>query len=295
MRFWTARRGTAICLTAGTLVAGCADDAADRAEWLDYFNVVDTLAVADSSLLEMISERDAAPERPWRVTGLGPETLLWSPSHGSSAADALMGLPRDVGNTPYWGSWSHIHGAQGGSTVFAAVNFVYLVRVYRDGGLIDSIGTAPESWRQAPRLKQGAFSGQSAFSGQIREETGEEMRAYLRDATFITGLAAISDSVLVVAHGRYTEGLAGPAGDVDRAVSPGRASNGLPVTRSDYVNIYVNGRRVVADAPAPGEILGYWSGRIVFGKRASGHAGYTLTEYVWSGRSKPRSKQSGPY
>ncbi len=264
-------------------MAGCADDAADRADWLDFFFVVDTLTVADSSLSEMLSERDSTPERPWRVLGLGSRTLLWSPSHGSRAAYALAGLPRDVMEVPYWPGWSRTCGAAGGSTVFAAVNFVYRVRVYRTGGTpLDSIVEAPEAWRQAPRLKRGAFSGQLG-DDETHAQTREEMRTYLRSASFITGLAAVSDSVLVVAHGRHVESPPGPAGDLGHAVAPGCCRLlGLGV-RSDYVNVYVNGRRVVADAPAPGEILGYWSGRVVFGRRAPGHAGYTLTEYVWTG------------
>ena len=49
---------------------------------------------------------------------------------------------------------------------------------------------------------------------------------------------------------------------------------------SDYVNVYVAGKRVVTDASTPGEILGYGPGRVVFGKRMASQSGYILSEFA---------------
>ena len=184
-----------------------------------------------------------------------------------------MGIPRDVGEVPYWPSWMRIYGATTGSTVFAATNFTYAIRVYGGDG-VDSISVAPPSWRQARRPERGEF----AYS------TAAEDRAYFRSFTFLTGLAAVSDGVLIVTHGRYVDVPDGPAGRLDQIVG-GYPARLLGLTAmSEYVNVYVDGRRLVTDAPAPGEILGYGPGRVVFARRMPGQAGYRLTEYAW----KPR-------
>ena len=113
------------------------------------------------------------------------------------------------------------------------------------------------------------------------------MCAYLRDATFITGLAAVSDSVLVVTHGRYLG--AGRRSGADRADTL-NGPCGEPwslaklTNRSEYANVFVHGVNVVRDARAPGEILGYASERVVVvrpgGDAARGDgSSYTLVEY----------------
>ena len=159
--------------------------------------------------------------------------------------------------------------------MFYAVNLVYLIRVYGPGGvLVDSIDVAPDSWRQLPRPKPGEF-----IVGDERGDTQdrEKMCAYLRDATFITGLAAVSDSVLVVTHGRYlgagTDTLNGPC---DEPWSLAKLTD-----RSEYANVFVHGVNVVRDARAPGEILGYASGRVVVVRPGGGggDSSYTLVEY----------------
>ena len=259
---------------AGTFVAGCSAPAGN-ADWGAHFEVVDTLTVADSVLSQLLSQRDSAPERPWRVAGLGTEAWMPSPAAGRRAADAFMGIPRDVGEVPYWPSWMRIYGATMGSTVFAATNFTYAIRVYGGDGIgVDSISEAPPSWRQARRPEMGEF----AYS------TAPENRAYFRSFTFLTGLAAVSDGVLIVTHGRYLDVPDSPTGRLDQIVGayPGRLL-GL-TAMSEYVNVYVDGSRLVTDAPAPGEILGYSPGRVVFARRMPGQAGYTLTEYAWKRR-----------
>ena len=256
-----ARKTFSMCLLAAGLAAGC-DEPGYHANWLDYFEPVDTLHIADSVLVRLLVQRDSARYGVWRVTDLGSQAWLRSPSHGERVADAMMGLPPDVSYVPYWPSWASILGAQAGLTVFAATNLTYVVRVYgADGSRGDSIVAHPPSWKQARRPARGEF----AYA------TDGELRAYFSSFNVITGLAAVSEDVLVVTHGRRVDVSDDPA--LDQIVG-GRAV-------SEYVNVYARGLRLVTDAPAPGEILGYGTGRLVFGKRVAGRTGYILTEYVW--------------
>lgn len=212
--------------------------------------------------------------------GLGSQAWLWSPLHGRQAADGASPLPRDIGETPYWTSWARVRGAVASSTVFYAVNLVYLIRVYGPGGvLVDSIDVAPESWRQAHRPRVGEF-----VIGDGPGQDRAKMCAYLRDATFITGLAAVSDTVLVVTHGygRHLANWRQSGGDTRNSYCDEPWSLAGLTNRSEYANVFVRGVNVVRDAPAPGEILGYANGRIVVVRPvgdAQDDSIYTLVEY----------------
>ena len=106
------------------------------------------------------------------------------------------------------------------------------------------------------------------------------MCAYLRDATFITGLAAVSDSVLVVTHGRYLGAGADRGGTLNGPCDEPWSLAKL-TDRSEYANVFVHGVNVVRDTRAPGEILGYASGRVVVVRPGGGggDSSYTLVEY----------------
>ena len=252
---------------AGMLAAGCSQPV-DDAGWLDYFEPGDSLHVADSVLARLLSARDSSPNGIWRVRGLGSQGWLRSPADGRGAAEAVMGRPLDV---PYWPSWASVVGARAGGTVYGAMDFVYVVRAHgADGSWADSIFTDPPSWRQARRPEPGEFA----------DATDAEIRAYFGTFDVITGLAAVSERVLIVAHGRLVDVADHPNALPRRVVGWRRAS---PATYaiSDYVNVYVGGIRLVTDAPAPGEILGYGPGRVVIGRRAADGTGYILTEFAW--------------
>lgn len=260
------------CLVAGALAVGCSEHGYHyHVGWHDYFDTVDKLHVADSTLVRLLEQRDSPRADLWRVPGLGSGAWLSSPSAGARAADAMMGLPPDIGNLPYWPSWVSILGAKAGLTVYAATDFAYVVRAYGDDGpWPDSIITAPPSWRQARRPRRGEFENASV----------SELRAYFSSFSVITSLAAVSEDVLIVSHGRLVDVSDDLAGRLDQMVGSRRASPGMSVA-SEKVNVYVNGRRLITDAPAPGELLGSGPGRVVFGRRIAGRTGYTLTEYTW--------------
>ncbi len=269
---WTIVTASAALLV---LAAGCGDPAvsAADADWLDYFEVVDTVTMADSVLRPLLADRMTSTEQPWRVRGVGSEPWLLTPQNGTRVADAAMGYPPDH-DVPYWPSWARTYGARTDRTVFAAATFTYVIRMYGADRTIhdDSISSPPPSWVQGARPRQGQFIDQ-------REE---DFEAYLGGLTVVTGLAAVSDSALIVAHGRHRhEPFGQPADDIDQLLVGYNPSSYPYVTVSDYVNLYLNGTRVVTDAPAPGEILGYARGRVVFGRRLPGGAGTRLTEFAW--------------
>lgn len=95
----------------------------------------------------------------------------------------------------------------------------------------------------------------------------------------ITGLAAVSEGVLIVTHGRRIDVADDPDGSLKRLVGGRPTYRGMSAI-SDYVNVYVAGKRVVTDASTPGEILGYGPGRVVFGKRMASQSGYILSEFA---------------
>ncbi len=256
-------------LLASVLVTGCSG-LGDDAGWLDYFEAVDSLHVSDSTLTQLLSARDSAPNGLWRVPGLGSNAWLVSPAAGRRAAEDLMGLPPDVWEVPYWPSWASILGAKLEGIVFGATNLTYVVRVYGDvGSWRDSIFAAPPSWRQAHRPEPGEF--ESATTGEVR--------AYFGTFNVITGLAAVSEGVLIVTHGRRIDVADDPDGSLKRLVGGRPTYRGMSAI-SDYVNVYGAGKRVVTDASTPGEILGYGPGRVVFGKRMTNQSGYILSEFA---------------
>lgn len=263
------------CLLAGLLAAGCSAPDETAATWLDYFEPVDSLHVADSVLLRMLQERDSDEHGPgpWRLRDLASQPWLLSPADGRRAADAMMGLPLDVGTVPYWPSWTLILGAMSEGVVFGATNLVYVIRAYgADGSQADSIFAAPPSWQQARRPEPGEFG----------YATDAQLRAYFSTFTVITGLAAVGEGVLIVTHGHWEwhgNEATDPAGRLGRLVG-GRSPGARWSARSSRANVYVFGGRRVTDAPSPGEILGYGPGRVVFGRRMADGVGYMLTEFV---------------
>ncbi len=275
---WRDASGTSAARTLGVLAAVILAGACQRApapqdgDWLDYFEVVDSVTMTDSVIRPLLMNRFRFPEQPWRVQGVGSESWLLTPADGEGAAREAMGSPPDH-DVPYWPSWTRTYGARTGATVFAAGTFTYVVRIYGAGAASgDSISAPPPSWVQGERPSMGQFPGP-------QEETAN---AYLRGLTVVTGLASVADSVLIVAHGRYRRMPFGrPADEIDHLLVGDAPSSNPHVRVSDHLNLYVNGERVVTDAPATGEILGYGEGRVVFGRRLPEGAGTRVTEYVW--------------
>ncbi len=271
------------------IATGCAPDPPRLpSEWSDLFEVLDTTTVTRDSLFAMFAEWDKALERtqvrtwprPFRLDISG-DTWLWPQTHGDWVADKLMVFPRDVMETPYWPSWARTIGAISGPTVFAAVNLVFRVHVYEGGELVDSVDTQPPSWRPAHRPARGEF----AYAPR------EDVLAYFTQASFVTGMAALSRDILVVAQGRY--------GDDQTALATcGQEPNGIPAATScwahahhfdtrnrfrpitDRISVHVQGA-YVADLPAPGWIFAYGPDTIVLAAGTRGGQHYLLSAYRW--------------
>lgn len=82
----------------------------------------------------------------------------------------------------------------------------------------------------------------------------------------ISALAVLSDSVLVVTHGRIE-----PGGSTYR-------------TTTTHVDIYLSGRLLAVDLPAPGELVAYSNTSLFFLQRSARSLGGRLSEYVWRPR-----------
>lgn len=206
-------------------VAACSDDAQEPVQWHDVFHVVDSVTLASDVLGQLLGERDAGADlgAGWRAPFPGSAKMLRGPRQGERAAQLLVGLPREVGDVPYWPSWHRSVGAIGGATVFGASNFVYTIRQYTwEGTVLDSIAEAPSSWRPARLLQRGAFSDQNH----------DQMREYLKGATFIVGMAAVSDAMVVVAHGRYVDSPTDAGGTDEPSLPFARAPLGLTAAPS---------------------------------------------------------------
>lgn len=182
--------------------------------------------------------------------GLRTPGLAHLTSFGHDLARSVVPMPRAVVEVPYWGSISRSVAAPMGDGVFLATNLVYpIYRYAADGELLDSLNAPPASWRQARRPGLGEF-----VPG--REE---QFRTYLGSFSVIAALAVVADSVLVVAHGQL---------DPD--------AGGLWVVVTRTLDVYVGGRRIATDLPAPGELIAY-SGSSLFFLRGDA----TVSEYQW--------------
>ena len=177
-----------------SLLFACGSDERGQV-WGDVFDEGLPTLLTDSAFTALQNTMRSFDNGPWRVTGVRSSArFLWLPSHGKAVAESVMGVPRAVLETPYWTGWFRIHGAVGEGYTLAATNLLYPIRIFDQEGLLrDSLTAPPPSWVQARRPAQGEFM----------PEEREEIREYRQSHTIITGLAAVSEHVFIVAHGRY--------------------------------------------------------------------------------------------
>ncbi len=261
---------TWICLT------GCSSRPGDEPAraWADLFEVFAPVTVSDSTvslLTRRWSDEQAArsgsrlgwvpisvlrsgqPD-PVLAEDRGPEIATVTVS-GEHLAASVSPIPRVVLETPYWTSWFRRLGAAGGGRAFVATNLVYPIFVYDEAGrLVDSLVSPPPSWKQARR----------PFLGEFLPSRQTERNTYFKSFTVLKALAVVSDSVLVVSHGRHS----GQADDPYALV---------PTT----VDVYVGRRRTATDLPSPGELVAYSKTSLFFLQRFEQASGATLTEYAW--------------
>ncbi|HUP52205.1 MAG TPA: 6-bladed beta-propeller [Longimicrobiales bacterium] len=213
-----------------------------------------TILVADASdrltrlsrALELVEVH--RPEVPMIVGGLAmlrDTIVLFQPS-GRESGDNFALWDRHVGTiasfdrrselvlqVPYWSAaWSTLW-ARAGAHLFVADNMVYPIRRYTlDRQLIDSVGTAPPSWKQARRPELGEFARTDATGRQAGAEE------WLRSFTRIDGLFALDDEWLLVTHR-------------DRV----NQYETEDVLRADLYALGPEFRKVWEDVPLPGPVL----------------------------------------
>ena len=176
---------------------------------------------------------------------------------GRNLARSVAPFPPHVLETPYWTSAMRQVGAMGGDWIFVATNLVYPIFIHgSDGLLVDSVGQPPPSWRQARR----------PVTGEFPPSRRAEWHDYLRGITVISALAVMSDSVLVVTHGRIE-----PEGYTHR-------------TTTTHADIYLSGRLLAVDLPAPGELVAYSNTSLFFLQSTGRSLGGQISEYVWRPR-----------
>lgn len=226
--------------------------------WSDLFREGHSTLMTDSVFVALQRSMKTSGDRPWRVEGVqSTAASLWLPTHGRATAESVMGVPSELFEIPYWTSLVRLLGAVGGNYVLTATNLTYPIRVYDlEGVLRDSLTTPPPSWVQARHPALGEFAP---------EET-EPLREYQQSHTVITGLAAVSEDVFLIAHGRL---------EVDHRIA---RPEGL-VARTLWIDVYEDGRRVVADHPSPGEILAYGQNVVLFLRWKATAGKWQITEY----------------
>jgi hypothetical protein len=244
-----------VCLP--SLLFGCGSGERSQV-WGDAFEEGPSTLLTDSAFTALQNSMGRSENGPWRVTDVRSSArFLWLPSQGRALAESVMGVPRAVLETPYWTSWFRLHGAVGDGYILAATNLLYPIRIYDQEGLLrDSVTTPPPSWVQARRPTQGEFM----------PEARQQIREYRQGHTIITGLAAVSEHVFIVAHGRY---------ELDPTGAP---PDGL-VPRTLWIDVYRDGQRFIADHPSPGEILAHGENVVLFLERKAAEGQWEVTEY----------------
>ena len=260
------------CILGMGCIASCADS--HHLSWADLFEVRVAARLSEAGISALTTwskeEQDRrAPSsfgqvsvstlrsgQPESITATGSASgFATTTVSGRALASSVAPVPVHVLETPYWSSVFDRLGATNGDLIFVATNLVYPILVYDNAGhLVDSVGRPPPSWRQARRPALGEFP----------PSRKREWHEYLSSFTVLSGLAVVSDSVLVVTHGRFwtEEG------------HPYRVVVGT-------TDVYLGGRRIAVDLPSPGELVAYSRTSLFFLSRPDGQQQGQLVEYVW--------------
>lgn len=121
----------------------------------------------------------------------GGEALRIYTSRGQ-LLDAFHPKRAEYRTVPYWSASAFDRLAVSESHVVAGGNLLYpFARYDRAGTFVDSVGTPPSNWVQAPRPERGRFAGPDRW---------ERYTKWQRTFTTVSALAIYRDSLLLVAH-----------------------------------------------------------------------------------------------
>ena len=261
------------CILGMGCLASCADS--HPLSWADLFEVRVAVSLSEAGVsalttwskeeqdrrapssfgqVSVSALRSGQPESA-TATGSGSSGFAMTTVSGRALASSVAPVPVHVLDTPYWPSVFRRLGATNGDRIFVATNLVYPILVYDNAGqLVDSVGRPPPSWQQARRPALGEFP----------PSRKREWHEYLSSFTVLSGLAVVSDSVLVVTHGRFW-------------TEEGRPYRVVVGT----IDVYLGSRRIAVDLPSPGELVAYSRTSLFFLSRPDGQQPGQLVEYVW--------------
>lgn len=154
-------------------------------------------------------------------------------------AGEFTGLSRwdpEIAEVPYWSNVAVDHVAVGSRALAIANSLKYPIWYYTSPeGPGRAFGEPPASWSGASRLKGDEFAGGRAGTQKLGE--------WLNTFTVVAGLHMLSDSLILVSHGRY------------------RTEPGMPMPEMFRIHPYavdvydLAGRKLVEDVPLPGTII----------------------------------------
>lgn len=122
-----------------------------------------------------------------RATALTLFTPSWEPAWSIPAPS-----PGTMREFPYWDSYASVLADATPDVALTAYSLRYPIYVHgRSGRLVDSIASAPASFRPAPVVSLGAFAGLDAHQRQDE---------WLASFDVMSRLAIVNDSLLIVVH-----------------------------------------------------------------------------------------------
>ncbi len=193
---------------------------------------------------------------------MGNARLLLSASGPRASAFTLMDedwqsvwtipspSPGTMQQYPYWNGYASTVATATPTTLVAAYSLRYPVYIYGMGGnLLDSLTSAPHSFRAAPVVKRGAFTGPGRFL---------RLDEWLASFDVMSRLAILNDSLLVVVHGVLRRTATSRAAGEDRRVDvyhlPSRSKLAEDVPLPDGSRVLGGGRGLyllTAQPPEP--------------------------------------------
>ena len=144
------------------------------------------------------------------ATAAGPRSTAFTlmDRHWRAVWSIPAPTPGTMRQYPYWDSYASIPAAVTSQFVVTAYSLRYPIYIYgQGGGLLDSLRSAPHSFRTAPVLPMGAFAGPDASRRQDE---------WLASFDILSNLMILQDSLLVVVHGVLRRTATSRAASEDR-------------------------------------------------------------------------------
>ncbi len=169
---------------------------------------------------------------------------------------ASFGVIADaVNETPFWIYYARENAARFGQRIAINTSFFPTIRVFSmEGELVDSLGSAPDSWVQA---------GAPPVDQARTPATQEAVKEWSRQFTVVSALAGLESGQLVVQYGRHS-----PTDQDTYAIEP------------TTIDVYsADGTKVASEVEVSGPVLAGGPDLVVL--VAEPPEPWTLARYVW--------------